>query len=78
MLPTTKEVRPKLGKLMLTIKEVAERLRLNPETVRLHIVNGDLKALRAGRGKTSPYRITEEALDEFLKNHPAEPAEVAS
>jgi excisionase family DNA binding protein len=52
---------------MLTIKEVAERLRLDPETIRLRIVSGELAAVKTGNGKTSPYRISEEALDDFLK-----------
>lgn len=52
---------------MLTIKEVAARLRLNPETVRLRIVAGDLAAVKTGPGKTSRYRISEEALAEFME-----------
>lgn len=54
---------------MLTIKEVAARLRLNPETVRLHIVSGELAAVKTGPGKTSRYRISEEALADFLKRN---------
>jgi len=43
---------------LLTVKEVAERLRLHPMTVRRHIKSGRLKATRIGRA----VRVSEDAL----------------
>jgi len=48
---------------LLTIPEVAERLRVNPKTVRRWIGGGELAAYRVGR----QWRITEDQLTQFLR-----------
>lgn len=52
---------------MLTFAEVCGELRMSPKTVRKLIVSGELEAFKAGTSQTSPYRITEDALAEFIK-----------
>lgn len=44
---------------LLTVKEVAERLRVHEMTVRRHIKSGRLRSTRVGRG----VRVPEEAVD---------------
>jgi excisionase family DNA binding protein len=57
---------------MLTFSEVCDRLRLDPKTVRKIIRSGKLKASQVGdRGD---YRVTEEALAEYLKLTAVHPA----
>lgn len=53
-----------------SVDEVAELLGLHVKTVRNHVREGRLKAVRAGRR----YRISREALAEFLGHPPPEPA----
>jgi excisionase family DNA binding protein len=48
---------------LLTIAEVAERLRLHEMTVRRHIREGRLRAVRAGRR----IRVREEDVDDFIQ-----------
>lgn len=55
---------------MLTVTEVAERLRVNPETVRRWLKEGRLKGVMLG-GKRAGYRITEGDLDRFLQSRAA-------
>ncbi|HUF54756.1 MAG TPA: helix-turn-helix domain-containing protein [Dehalococcoidia bacterium] len=45
---------------LLTVAEVAERLRIHPMTVRRHIKSGKLRATRVGRS----VRVPEDSLDE--------------
>jgi excisionase family DNA binding protein len=45
---------------LLTVAEVAERLRIHPMTVRRHIKSGKLRATRVGRS----VRVPEESLDD--------------
>ena len=52
---------------LLTVNEVAERLKVHPITVRRHIKAGRLRALRAGRS----IRVRASDLEAFLR--PAEP-----
>src|SRR3990172_6310905 len=47
---------------LLTVSEVAERLRLHEMTVRRHIRSGRLRSVRAGRN----IRVREEDVNEFL------------
>lgn len=56
----------------LTVHEVAAQLGEHPETVRTLIRRGDLVARKAGLGgRTSPYRIRQAAVDEFVARREA-------
>lgn len=48
---------------LLTVKEVAERVKVHPETVRGWIRDGELEAVDIG----GEYRIYKQDLDTFLK-----------
>jgi excisionase family DNA binding protein len=48
----------------LTVEEVAEELRVHPETVRQWIREGELDAFDTGRG----YRISRKDLDDFIQS----------
>ena len=50
------------GQPMLTVAEVADRLRLNPETVRVWLRSGRLKGTRIG-GKRAGWRIPSTEVD---------------
>ncbi|MBX6377718.1 MAG: helix-turn-helix domain-containing protein [Clostridia bacterium] len=50
---------------LLTVQEVAERLKVSAKTVRRWIQEGRLSAVRAG----SLWRVREEALDAFLERN---------
>ncbi len=50
-------------KQLYTVKEVAEQLMFNPETIYRNIKKGKLKALKAG---AKEWRISQQALDDFL------------
>lgn len=53
---------------LLSVKEVAKRLHISHWTVLKMIKVSVLPAAKVGlQGKTSPYRITEDALDEYLQ-----------
>lgn len=52
---------------LLTVAEVAERLKLNIKTVRKFIRSGALKASNIGTGKRSRYAIKEASLEAFLE-----------
>lgn len=47
----------------LTVTEVAERLQVHWQSVLTYIKNGELEAVKLGRG----YRISEQAIEEFIK-----------
>ena len=53
--------------MYLTAAEACERLRVSHETLRKLIKSGDLKAHKVGPGRTSPYRISEEDADAYIK-----------
>lgn len=57
---------------VLTLKEVAERLRCSPSTVRLLIDRGKLAAINLGTNSHRHYRVTEQSLDAFLDVDPIE------
>ncbi len=50
---------------LLTIADVAERLRVNAKTVRRWIATGELPAYKVGR----QWRVAEEDLSAFLAKH---------
>lgn len=47
----------------LTVTAVAERLQVHWQSVLTYIKNGELEAVKLGRG----YRISEQAIEEFIK-----------
>lgn len=63
---------------MLTFSEVCERLRMSPKTVRKLIASGEIEASRVGvgrgRGGRGEYRITEQALTDYLERSKVVPA----
>jgi len=53
---------------LLTPNNIAARLQISAEQVRSLIRTGRLRAVNVGSGKKRPlYRVSEKALDEFLK-----------
>ena len=61
---------------LLTVREVAERIRSSPETVRRWLRQGKLRGFRLGGTKLG-YRVPESELQRFLQLQPRpdEPAE---
>lgn len=55
---------------ILTMREVADRLRCSVSTVRMHIASGRLAAVNLGTAGHKHYRITESALADFLASAP--------
>ena len=55
---------------LLTVREVAERLRSSPETVRRWLRQGKLRGFRPGGTKLG-YRVSEEELQDFINRSPA-------
>jgi excisionase family DNA binding protein len=51
---------------VLTVREAAERLRVNPETVRVWLRQGKLRGTLIG-GTKSGYRIPESEIDRLLR-----------
>lgn len=58
---------------LMTVEEVAERLKMNPETVRRYLRSGELKGI-AFSNKVG-WRITEQDLQEFIAKKRAETLE---
>jgi len=48
---------------LLTVREAAQMLRVNPITIRRYIASGRLAAVRVGKG----IRVPRESLDQFVK-----------
>ncbi len=48
---------------LLTVRETAQLLKVNPITVRRYIASGHLPAVRVGKG----VRLQREAVDQFIK-----------
>jgi excisionase family DNA binding protein len=59
---------------VLTVKEVAERLRIHPVTVRLWLKDGRLRGVRIGGTKTG-WRIPASEVDRILAGRPVQDAE---
>ena len=51
---------------LLTVREVAQELRVSPMTVLKHIASGKLRAVRAGRS----VRVERSAVEQFVKPLP--------
>lgn len=51
---------------LLTVRQVAERLRVHEQTVRKWLYAGELRCYRLGRGLGAGIRISEAQLSEFL------------
>lgn len=51
---------------LLTVEEVAKRLNVHEETVRRWIRNGEIEVIELGR--RAGYRVTEAALDKFIRD----------
>ena len=49
--------------MFFTVDEVADKLQLNPETIRRYIQSKELEAYKFGKN----YRIEEKELDRFLE-----------
>jgi excisionase family DNA binding protein len=54
---------------VLTVSEAAERLRVNPETVRVWLRNGKMRGYRPG-GDRIGYRIPESEVERVLRGEP--------
>jgi excisionase family DNA binding protein len=52
---------------MLILKEVAATLRISEEAARQLVKSGAIKAMKTGSGLTSPWRISEEALADYIE-----------
>lgn len=62
---------------ILTLQEVAQRLRCSVSTVKLHIATGRLSAINLGTASQRHYRITEKAYADFLELESQSQAEPA-
>lgn len=52
-----------------TVAEVADLLRIDPQTVRRHLHAGRMKYSKLGPGRTSPIRIPVSELDRYLSEY---------
>lgn len=57
--------------MYLTFAEACDRLRVSHETLRRLIKTGLLEAHKVGEGRTSPYRISEQAIEDYLRRQTA-------
>ena len=53
-----------IDKKYYTVQEVADLLKLHWQSVLTYIKNGELEAIKLGKG----YRISQQALDSFIAN----------
>ncbi len=51
---------------LMTVEQVAERLQVNPETVRRWLRRGELEGVNLGH--KAGYRVTEAQLQEFIES----------
>ena len=59
-----------MNERLLTVREVAERIRSSPETVRRWLRQGKLRGFRPGGTKLG-YRVSESELQRFINVSPA-------
>lgn len=50
----------------LSVREAARRIGIHPNRLRELIHSGAIPAIRAGTGRTSGFRITEQAADDYI------------
>jgi excisionase family DNA binding protein len=55
---------------LLTVAEVAERLRQSPSTIRRKARNGELPSLKLGLGERAPIRFDSRELADFIERKP--------
>lgn len=60
--------------MYLTAAEARERLRVSRETLRRLITTGELEAHKVANGRTSPYRISEEAISAYIRRQTVQAA----
>lgn len=51
---------------LLTVAEVADRLRISRQTVRRRVATGELRAVRVGHQRGAPVRIEPSAVNDML------------
>lgn len=51
---------------LYTLREAADQLRIHPKTLTMYARRGEIASFRVGLGAKSPYRFTQEHIDEFL------------
>jgi excisionase family DNA binding protein len=51
---------------LLTVREVADRLKLSEKSVRRRIASGDLPAVRLGGSRGTQLRVDERELDQYV------------
>ena len=57
-----------MGKL-LTVIEVAERLKLHPESVKINLRSGCLRGFKAGIGEKAHWRVDEDDLNAWIEGN---------
>ena len=57
-----------MGTKLYTVAQVADLLQVSIRTVRRHIREGRLVAVNVGGDSRPSYRVTDDALDEFVAN----------
>jgi excisionase family DNA binding protein len=62
---------------LLTVGEVALRLRQSERTVRDKIADGSLRAIRIGDGPRAPIRVASSELARWLEHHTSHGGEAA-
>jgi excisionase family DNA binding protein len=60
---------------LLTATQVRERLGISESKLSELIRTGEIRAMRLGTGPKKQYRITEEALAEFIERNTVRPAQ---
>jgi len=63
---------------MLTSAEARKRLGVSRSKLQALIHDGEIEAIKIGPGRTSHLRISEEAIDAYLKRSKVQPAKAAS
>lgn len=63
---------------MLTRSDVCKRLRIGKNRYHELIKSGELPAIRTGTAPNSPYKVSEEALADYIERSKVVPRRVAS